>query len=463
MPATTNIGGFYASLGLNPDKASFESGMKLINSTADSFNKLIGAARNAAVVLAMDKLGASEAKLNRTSKTIGVTTEAMKVWSTAARIAGVNAEGVLGSMNKLANVINRQKYDAGAVTALTEKLGLLGIKYKEINELSADKGMKLILQRAQEAVNAGATLSEVAWKVEDILGSDAMDLFVTMMQKGLTPDQMLAGAGNKIYTGAGDNEAATKFNAEFSEFKTTVRNIAEALGIKGEKLVTPYIEKINNWFDNNGNKIKTAIDNIYNVADKTIGTSVKIIGDWWKTNGDTVKDKLEELVAGLQLIFGWITSEKGQSTIKKIFGLGKNSFSTTWEMSKMMWQGNMQGAGMRFLQGIGDMWDGIKGIVNPTESTQDGIMRPDGTVVQVAPDDWVFAARDVGNMARAFIPQTPVQTGNSEYVINQEITINGGNDLPQVLRQQAFNGAHDGLLAAMAQSSNRLQQMSGTR
>ncbi len=95
---------------------------------------------------------------------------------------------------------------------------------------------------------------------------------------------------------------------------------------------------------------------------------------------------------------------------------------------------------------------------------QDGIIRPDGTVAQVAPDDWVFAARNIGDMARAFIPQSVNSvSAPSEYNIVQNFTINGGNDMPQVLRQQAYQGTQDAMLQMMEQSSRRLQLMSGTR
>ena len=50
-----------------------------------------------------------------------------------------------------------------------------------------------------------------------------------------------------------------------------------------------------------------------------------------------------------------------------------------------------------------------------------------------------------------------------ESVINQTFNINGGNDMPQVLRQQAYRGTQEGLLEIMNQSSQRMQLMSGTR
>ena len=51
----------------------------------------------------------------------------------------------------------------------------------------------------------------------------------------------------------------------------------------------------------------------------------------------------------------------------------------------------------------------------------------------------------------------------AEYSIVQNFTINGGSDMPQVIRQQAYQGTQQGLLEAMARSSDRLQLMSGTR
>ena len=46
-----DIGGFFVSLGLALDKASFETGNRYIDGVTNGLNKLIGTARNAAVVL----------------------------------------------------------------------------------------------------------------------------------------------------------------------------------------------------------------------------------------------------------------------------------------------------------------------------------------------------------------------------------------------------------------------------
>ena len=98
-------------------------------------------------------------------------------------------------------------------------------------------------------------------------------------------------------------------------------------------------------------------------------------------------------------------------------------------------------------------------------SIQDGIMRPDGTITRVAPDDWVFAARNVEDLAAAFLPQGVSNTMNApaSYIINQNINVNGGSNVAAAVRQQAYNGANDAMLRSMNNSQRILQLMPGQR
>lgn len=96
----------------------------------------------------------------------------------------------------------------------------------------------------------------------------------------------------------------------------------------------------------------------------------------------------------------------------------------------------------------------------------DGIVSPDGRVTQVAPDDWVIAARNLGDVASAFMPRSvAAMSGNtmtSSCVINQSFSFSGKADSAEVMRQ-AYKGTQNGLLAAMNRSTERLQLMPGLR
>lgn len=95
---------------------------------------------------------------------------------------------------------------------------------------------------------------------------------------------------------------------------------------------------------------------------------------------------------------------------------------------------------------------------------QDGIIRPDGRVTRVAPDDWVFAARNIGDLARMFMPQSlqPAYAGGGSVVINQTLTLNGAADFPQEARRAAYDGTAAALRNLNAFRERRLL-MPGTR
>lgn len=102
------------------------------------------------------------------------------------------------------------------------------------------------------------------------------------------------------------------------------------------------------------------------------------------------------------------------------------------------------------------------GIGGKDESINDGIISPNGHVTQLNPNDWVFAVKDLRDMASGFIPNVSTNNNNSNvsYVINQNFTVTnaGGN-----IRQQAYNGASEALRMATNNANMRSQMMSGAR
>ena len=92
----------------------------------------------------------------------------------------------------------------------------------------------------------------------------------------------------------------------------------------------------------------------------------------------------------------------------------------------------------------------------------DGIISPSGTVTQVAPNDWVFAAKDLGKLASAFIPQAYSSNSSSSYIINQTFNVSGSHDIPSTIKQQAYAGTQAALLQNVNNSATRLQLMSNT-
>lgn len=472
-----DIGGFFVSLGLAIDKPSFETGNRLIDGVTNGLNKLIGTARNAAVVLTGTAVatGVIESSAYKTSVAIGVTTEALDLWKASAKIAGIDANGLIGSMGQLANVMNHMKIDGSGLEQFSKKLGELGIVTDKVDiakmlEMSPDELMKEIISKAQEAVKNGNNLTQVSTIVGDILGESGMNFFIELQRQGKTIDEFLTGAQKTVFTNSSDNQRSADLAVEINTLKTTTESISKKLGSEVAGGLTPIVNSINSWIQNNGKTITDALENIGSLVE-TIANSA-LLGDVGKAMSAAIKlvagDKkgaLEDLrntsaskqintkVLIQQEIDDWLLENgyrtEGQAKIGFYNAFNRASVSELPEdLQNKIYE---YASSHKF-----NDFSGIK--------LKDGIMRPDGTVTQVAPDDWVFAARNLGDLARAFIPQNYTAAPSSnEYVINQTFNINGGNDMPQVLRQQAYRGTQEGLLEIMNQSSQRMQLMSGTR
>ena len=675
-----DIGGFFVSLGLNIDRDSFETGNKLIDGVGNSFNKLIGSARNAAVVLAGTAVatGSVESAAYKMSEKLNISTESLDLWKATAKIAGVDANGLISAMGRMANVLDHMKVDGTGLQEFTKQLGKLGIVTDDIDiekmlNMAPDELMTEILRKAQEAsakakkdiaeakkalelnpndTEAQTKLTEaqdvqrqVLTIVRDNLGDEGQGLFIELERQGKTIDELHSLAKQTIFTDRTTNADANNFMEQVRVTKTLSENITKLLGSDIAKGLTPALTELNTWLLGHGDDIKRAMSSLAGAIEKIVGKTVdfltdeevqetaKTIGgaiaDSTKGAWETTKDVSTKLVEGDLPGAGKALLEGAGKTIAepvdKIVTLATKDNETVQNYKEETGQSSTAAAvntGVRSIPGLKWIAHGTDFVMNKLgvmsdeeyeantavvtqpkkekkkkakKEINDGIMRPDGTVTQVAPDDWVLAARNLGDMAKAFVPEekqksitepvqntapayrpmplakeepkqspiviqqdkteekrdqvtepkqspivsikefapaskqeagpeliqkqivapaeseaprivpkdeTPinnfisqqpqpqvatdnwsivaktisdlarsfiqpqpqaVQQSAGEYTINQTFNISGGNDMPQIIRQQAYRGTQDGLLEIMQQSSQRLQLMSGTR
>lgn len=440
--AKTSIGDFLIKLGLMPDAHSFETGNKLVEGITTGLNKLIGTARNAAVVLTGTAVasGTIESAAYKNATAIGISTEALDLWKASAKIAGVNADGLIGSMGKLANVMNHMTIDGSGLEAYAEQLGKLGISLEDLKDLNPADAYAKIISKAQASLD-GTNTTRITTIVGDILGQEGQNFFIELNRQGKSINEFLTGAKATVFTDAASNKKGADFAVEVNTLKTEVQSITKLLGdeIAGE--LTGYVKQLNDWIQNHGTEIKNTIESITNFVGLIVE---KIVGLTTMSKGESINTALNTWLT----THGYINKE-GNITHRADFN----------DLPKALQNDILQYKKEYPFLGFG-MFNGVKNI----PKMKDGILRPDGTVTQVAPDDWVFAARNVSDLARAFIPQGLAGiNAPSQYSIVQNFTINGSTDIPQLLKQQAYAGTQEGLLAVMSQSSQRLQMMSGTR
>ena len=324
MPKSSTIGSLLLKIGAQIDKNSFETGNKLVDGVANSFNKLIGSARNASLVLGTTAIatGVLESKAYKTSEAIGISTETLDLWKASAKIAGLSADSLVSSMAKVSDVMANEKWDTGKLVAFEKELDKLGMSYSELRDLSPDKAVEKIMDRAQELLAGGAGMSEMYAIINSVLGGGAADLLTELNRRGMTMADLLQGAQKTVFTDSRTNQNAQNFNVEVQTLKAELQSMGALLGGEVGGVLEPYLKDINDWIQENGPMIKSAIENIakfvgtiaQKVAPYASGlatiTTALLAGDM-KTAGEA-GDKL-----GLQTSYDIISALLGEDTAKE--------------------------------------------------------------------------------------------------------------------------------------------------
>ncbi len=489
-----DIGGFFVSIGAAIDKASFEASNRLIDGLGNSFNKLIGSARNAANTLANTALDTAKVgdSAQRLADAWNVSTESINLWRATAKIATTDAKSLDSALGKLADVKNGLKFGDG-FNAFAEGLGKLGMGYGELDNLDPDKQLETIINHA--LTTSTLNQAETAKLLQNLLGTGASQLYLKLNDKGYTnvgqyqQDEVT----KRIFTSGQDFLDLETFQEQVNIFDQSIDSLKTLFGSTLAKNLTDPLSNLNDWLVAHGDEIALAMDKLGTAIGKIVGETGETIstaGAVTTDSFDVIKDLVtaetpEEKQAaadkGQELIDSWIenkdeggalaaivgtTAEVTDSVTDKIIDFfdgirnKRQAHKDKKELEKTLKQYKKDGLEIPKYM----IEDATAMGINVSKYIQDGIISPTGQVTQVAPDDWVFAARNIGDMAHAFIPQSVNSvSAPSEYNIVQNFTINGGNDMPQVLRQQAYQGTQDAMLQMMEQSARRLQLMSGTR
>lgn len=469
---SSSIGGFFATLGIRTDTNSFDKSKQSLDSVTNAVSRMMGTVRNASAVLGglavfTGKTATAEVNL---SKTIGLSTEALDKWRIAARIAGADANGLVSEMNTLEQKMLNLK-QGNVDQGLATSLGFLGFDqdYGTFAEMDAEQRVKAIFDAAKKLGD-----QDFAGKlVGDILGQNARTLYLSEAVKTNGLDALLNKAQNINFVDSNQTQNAAEFFSEFQETTEAIKSLSKSFGSDVAKELTPIFSNINNWISENGDDIKKILSKIassvgflvesyaepvFSFAGDIASGSGELVGGIIQGDGEKADKGLfkirDAVSAGWGAAFSPLTYEE-QETLNDFKNKGiAQSYKNKWQIYK---ETNVpQSYTREELEYRKFMLD----MNTKYNSIQDGIIQPNGQVTKVAPDDWVFAFRNISDFAAGFMPRNYNST-SSEIVINQNITINGAKDMPQAIKQQAYLGAQNGIMEAMQNNINRMQMMYG--
>lgn len=509
---------FTYNLILKQDKESWAGGARSVDKLANNVSRLIGTAQAAAAAYAAlkgvvegSKLASESAML---SDSLGVSVKRLEDWKVAAKIAGVSSSELTKSMGALDRKFTEWKNRGKADTGMAVALGQLGLNASDMFDMSADERARVILQAAstmKDTKNAAALVSQ-------LLGGAGEQMYHFMRLSNTSVDRLLERSRRFSLVDDGVAKKGFEFTTELNTTMAVLQQLGTFAGAAFGANFTDFLKNVNKFFSENGTGIAKKITGFSNSL-KTIGEALKpfaegalkiaasalfdlsdalarlLDGDYeqafdklvdflgnsaealkkallGESFGDKVKNAVQDAkdqgkgLLGQAAAAGEVLMDTRAAKLATGGGVPAKAFQFVVDKVEAKIEGKKQkDAAKKFFE----EHPGAKindGIIKPARdggSLSDGIMRPDGRVTQVAPDDWVFAARNIGDLAKMFVPQSASTTtyGGSSYTINQTLNIQGA-PFAQAAKRAAYEGTSQAL-RAVSDSSQRLQLMPGLR
>lgn len=229
--------------GLNSISQGARAAADRISSIIPGMSALVGLAGAAGVGALAQRWGDLGSSLQRTSRQVGMSTRGLQAWHYAAKRAGVTAEQFDQSMLSSQNTIREAAFGANpqAMMLLTR----LGVK------ISRGKDGQIDYERTQhDIMTALGKIKNPAGQrtAADALGMGAL---LPMIQRG-TFDADRAEAGKRGYIfGEEAIERASAFQDKINGLKASTGALANTIGDKLIPVLTPMIEKLTSWMDEN--------------------------------------------------------------------------------------------------------------------------------------------------------------------------------------------------------------------
>lgn len=582
------IGDFRVKVGATVDQASFNKGVSEVDRVAKSVSGLVKAAAAATATTKLLKTAFDLTAESRMARQIGISTQNLDKWKTAANIAGVSANGLVASMSNLENKMQHLKM--GQVDmGMAKGLGMLGIGYGDFADMNPEQRMAAVFNQADQMKDQqlAATL------VGDILGQAGLDYYNSLKLSGKSLSQQLAEAKSLNFVSDRNRQSAARFAAEMKSVQSAGASIAKLLGAEIAEQLTPTVNKIKNMLITNRNAIIRGVQGVAKTAGSLVNGIVGIVEKVGPMVGGLIDKfggldkvlikvglgfaswKLYQVAGSVRSIVSAIGGLKGMLSgglkgvglflvledimyyfagggsvlgdvlewfdkFKKEFALDENFDSMTSSLKKLTEAIVKLLKSMKF-DVIGNFWDAIKKgfetllggsanaamimlkdwadimtdivegdwkklgsdaktllkdsyeysllntLTNSSKKNQtvikerglellkqkydqdqgqragDGIISPNGRLTQVAPDDWVVAFKNVGDLASAFVPQGTNVSAPASINIQQTFNVEGGRDIPAVIKAQAYRGTSEALQQNVKNATRILQLMPGTK
>jgi hypothetical protein len=298
-----SVGGFFATLAMKADQATFDKSKKELGEiekstkkTGQEFEAFVGNAIKGLLALGAGALGAAgsvsmiQGKMTITAAKAGMTYTELNKVSTAFKLLGLDASTTTTKMAEVNAALNDYKMGRNpeSYTKLATDLSILGINPQTFEKMTPTERIKTVSDTAQAQTDSG---KRIAYRnaADNLLGlGDMLLVFDEAGSKYKTFNQLQAGAALKpMATGA--NAIANQ--QSITGLTTSMAGLWDSFGESMMKGFKPIIDALTNLIDKNGPAITAFFDNVGTV----LASMVEKTGPIFKIAADVIGQKTASL------------------------------------------------------------------------------------------------------------------------------------------------------------------------
>lgn len=253
-----------------------EAGFRKLDAATSSVSRGLGkmakgfatgvAGIGATVIGASTVINKQQTEIENLTKAVNGSIETVEAVSSAIASSGLEAESVIDLYEEMNNKLG-ESAGLEEITAVTESLGILGLRFRDIQKLSPEEQFKAITNAALKMEDA--TKAQAAADI--LMGGEANKIIGILRSQGKSMDDIIGNYEKLSFRTEESRQGARDQAASVGETMKIFASLSkEIAGLTG-KYLAPMIDKFNKFVITNKELIGQSIDKFFKKVSDSVG------------------------------------------------------------------------------------------------------------------------------------------------------------------------------------------------
>lgn len=225
-----------------------------------------GAGIAAAAIVGVGAINQQQQEIENLTNAVNGSINTVEAVTSAISTSGLSAENVIDLYEEMNNKLG-ESAGLEEITAVTESLGILGLRFKDIKKLAPEEQFKAITNAALKMEDA--TKAQAAADI--LMGGEANKVIGILRKQGKTMDDIIGNYEELSFRTEKSRQGARDMAREQSKLGKVIGSLGkEVSGLAGQHLA-PLISKVNEFLIANKAVIGQSIDEFFAKLTSSVG------------------------------------------------------------------------------------------------------------------------------------------------------------------------------------------------